>query len=442
MLNRVFIANRGEVALRILQACHEMDKQCVAGYTQVDSALIHIGLADDSICIGKKSYLQMNDIITAAKLTNCDSIHPGYGFLSENAAFAVKVEANNLAFIGPKPDQIKRLENKASVRQLMADCGLKVIPGSHARIANLDEALKASEEIGFPLLMKAAFGGGGRGIRLVKDAGKLSALWAEAEQEAEASFGRSEIYLEKFLDHARHIEIQLLGDGKGKMIHLGSRDCSIQKRHQKIIEEAPAPGIAPEKLNRLAQDSISALSGMHYRSAATLEFLYQDGEFYFLEVNARLQVEHPVTELITDADIVKAQLFIADTQALPWMQSDIELKGCSIECRINAEDAAFRPSPGMIQKFDPPGGNGVRVDSHIYAGYRVPHHYDSLLAKLIVRGVDRKEAIAKMIRALAEFRIEGVETSIPVLKEILQSKSFSRGEYTTSNAFERMLESH
>jgi len=442
MLNRVFIANRGEVALRILQACHEMGKQCVAGYTQVDSALIHIGMADDSICIGKKSYLQMNDIITAAKLTNCDSIHPGYGFLSENAAFASKVEANNLAFIGPKPDQIKRLENKARVRQLMSDCGLKVIPGSHASIANLDEALKASEEIGFPLLMKAAFGGGGRGIRLVKDAGKLSALWAEAEQEAEASFGRSEIYLEKFLDHARHIEIQLLGDGKGKVIHLGSRDCSIQKRHQKIIEEAPAPGIASEKLNSLAQDSISVLSGMHYRSAATLEFLYQDGEFYFLEINARLQVEHPVTELVTDADIVKAQLSIADTQALPWIQSEIALNGCSIECRINAEDAAFRPSPGMIQKFNPPGGNGVRVDSHIYAGYQVPHHYDSLLAKLIVRGVDRKEAIAKMIRALAEFRIEGVETSIPVLKEILQSKSFSQGEYTTSNAFERMLENH
>lgn len=431
MLQRVFIANRGEVALRILQACHEMGKECVAGYTQVDSKLMHIGLADDSICIGKQSYLQIDDIITAAKITDCDAIHPGYGFLSENAEFAEKVEANNLVFIGPTPDQIKRLENKATVRQLMSDCGLKVIPGSHANISNLDEALAASEEIGFPLLMKAAFGGGGRGIRLVKDAISIGALWAEAEHEAELNFGRSEIYLEKFLGRARHIEIQLLGDGNGNVIHLGSRDCSIQKRHQKIIEEAPAPGIDSGKLDNLAKDSVSVLSGMDYRSAATLEFLFQDGEFYFLEINARLQVEHPVTEFIADVDIVKAQLSIADTHELPWLQSEIELKGCSIECRINAEDAEFRPSPGTIHKFDPPGGNGVRVDSHIYAGYQVPHHYDSLLAKLIVRGVDRNEALAKMQRALEEFRIEGVETGIPLLKKIVRSQSFIRCEYTT-----------
>ncbi len=431
MLRKILIANRGEIALRILQACHEMGKQCVAPYTKVDSELRHLDLADSKICIGERSYMQIDDLISAAKLTGCDGIHPGYGLLSENADFAEKVEENNLKFIGPKPDQLRLLENKAKVRQVMADLGLQIIPGAESNVDDIETAKTLAKEITYPIVIKASFGGGGRGIRIIHREGELKDAYQEAAQEAAVIFGNSDLYMEKYFNNARHIEIQVLGDGKGKVIHLGSRDCSVQRRNQKLVEEAPAPNIDTIKLDELAMKSVSALSKLNYRSAATLEFLYQDDEFYFMEINPRLQVEHPVTEQVTGFDIVKAQLLIADTDELPWEQSQISLKGSAIECRINAEDACFKPSPGEITKIKTPSGNGIRLDSHIYAGYNVPHHYDSLLAKLIVLGSTRQEAVAKMQRALGEFDIQGIDTSISVLQEIVKDPDFVAGQYTT-----------
>ena len=415
--------------MRILQACHEMGKQVVAPYTQVDKHLKHLRFAEQSICIGKSSYLCIDDLITAAKISACDAIHPGYGFLSENAEFAAKAEDNGLVFIGPIAEQIKQLENKALVRQLMAAKGLQVIPGSEDSVLDLNEALNVAEKITYPVLMKASFGGGGRGIRLIQNRDQLSIAFSEARQEAQLNFGRGEVYLEKYLSQARHIEVQLLGDGTGSMVHLGTRDCSIQRRHQKLVEEAPAFGIDAESLNTLALKACDVLSSINYRSAATLEFLYQGGEFYFMEINVRLQVEHPVSEMISGIDIVKSQLSIADTGHLPFEQQDVSLRGCAIECRINAEDECFNASPGLIVSYDTPGGKGVRLDSHIYAGYDVPHHYDSLLAKLIVHGEDRQEAIAKMQRALSEIKIKGIATSIPVLANIVSRVEFVRGGY-------------
>jgi acetyl-CoA carboxylase biotin carboxylase subunit len=431
MLNKVFIANRGEIAFRILQTCHEMGKECVAAYAKVDAEQRHINLADDKICISHHDYLQIDNMISAAKITGCDAIHPGYGLLSENAEFAEKAEANDLVFIGPKPSHIKKLGDKASVRQLMSSYELSPLPGSVGRLGGLVEAKALAAEIGYPVLLKAAYGGGGRGIRLLKSEQSFDEIYHEALSEAQLSFGRSELYLEKYLSHARHIEIQVLGDGRGNVIHLGSRDCSIQRRHQKIIEEAPAPKIDAIELEKLAQNAVRAMSDLHYQSAATLEFLYQDGVFYFLEINTRIQVEHPITEMIYGVDLVKAQLTIADTQKLPYEQSDLKPRGCAIECRVNAENADFRPSPGLVTRFDPPCGNGVRVDSHVYAGYTVPHYYDSLLAKLVVHGVDRADAVVKMQRALREFQIDGIETGIDKLSDICRSSDFVLGNYDT-----------
>ena len=431
MLNKVFIANRGEIALRILQTCHEMGKKCVAAYAKVDSKQRHISLADDKICISHHDYLQIDNMISAAKITGCDAIHPGYGLLSENAEFAQKAESNGLVFIGPKPDHIKKLGDKASVRQLMSSYGLSPLPGSVGSLGSLVEAKSLAKEIGYPVLLKAAYGGGGRGIRMLKSEESFDDTYFEAVSEAQVNFGRGELYLEKYLSQARHIEIQVLGDGRGNVIHLGSRDCSIQRRHQKIIEEAPAPKIDAIKLENLAQNAVRAMSDLQYQSAATLEFLYQDDVFYFLEINTRIQVEHPITEMIYGVDLVKAQLSIADTQKLPYEQSDLRPRGCAIECRVNAEDANFLPCPGLVTRFDPPGGNGVRVDSHVYTGYEVPHYYDSLLAKLIVHGVDRPDAIVKMQRALAEFQIDGIETGIDKLSDICRSSDFVLGNYNT-----------
>ncbi|MFT7687169.1 MAG: acetyl-CoA carboxylase biotin carboxylase subunit [Candidatus Azotimanducaceae bacterium] len=431
MLQKVLIANRGEIALRILQTCHEMGKQCVAAYTKVDADLRHVSLADENICISRKDYLNADSLITAAKLTGCDSIHPGYGFLSENAEFAEKVEANGLVFIGPKHTHISELGDKASARQLMSSCGLSPLTGSVGSLKSLEEAKSLAADIGYPVLLKAAFGGGGRGIRLLESEEHFDNVYFEATSEAETNFGRGELYLEKYLSRARHIEIQILGDGKGEVIHLGSRDCSVQRRHQKIVEEAPAYKIDASLLEELAQKVVSAMSGLQYQSAATLEFLYQDNVFYFLEINTRIQVEHPITEMIYGVDLVKAQLLIADTEKLPYLQSDLSPRGCAIECRVNAEDANFRPSPGLVTRFDPPGGNGVRVDSHVYTGYRVPHYYDSLLAKLIVHGVDREDAIGKMQRALVEFKIEGIDTGLEKLLDICTSPEFVLGNYDT-----------
>jgi acetyl-CoA carboxylase biotin carboxylase subunit len=370
-------------------------------------------------------------MISAAKITGCDAIHPGYGLLSENAEFAQKAESNGLVFIGPKPSHIKKLGDKASVRQLMASYGLSPLPGSVGSLGSLVEAKSLAAEIGYPVLLKAAYGGGGRGIRLLKSEQSFDEIYFEAVSEAQANFGRGELYLEKYLSQARHIEIQVLGDGRGNVIHLGSRDCSIQRRHQKVIEEAPAPKIDAIKLEKLAQNAVRAMSDLQYQSAATLEFLYQDDVFYFLEIKTRIQGEHPITEMIYGVDLVKAQLSIADTQELPYEQSDLRPRGCAIECRVNAEDANFLPCPGLVTRFDPPGGNGVRVDSHVYAGYAVPHYYDSLLAKLIVHGVDRPDAIVKMQRALAEFQIDGIETGIDKLSDICRSSDFVLGNYNT-----------
>jgi acetyl-CoA carboxylase biotin carboxylase subunit len=367
----------------------------------------------------------------AAVAMNCDAVHPGYGLLSEDAEFADMVDAQGLIFVGPKPDHLRSLGDKSRARELMAAHGLRPIPGSDGSVLSLQAAIESANNIGYPLLMKASFGGGGRGIRLINDETELEGAYSEAKAEANVNFGRDELYLEKYLSDARHIEVQLLGDGQGTVVHLGTRDCSMQRRHQKIIEEAPAPGIDQNSLNALAESAASALGKLEYRNAATLEFLYQDGKFYFMEINPRLQVEHTITEMITGVDIVQAQLTIADSGVLPLTQEDVNLKGCSIECRINAEDRHFRASPGLIVKYEVPGGPGVRVDSHVYAGYLVPHHYDSLLAKLIVHGKNRNEAISRMYRALTEFRIEGVDTGISLLQEILANPDFEKGTYNT-----------
>ena len=431
-MRRILIANRGEIALRILRACHEMGKEVVGAYSQVDESLLHLDYADDIICIGKSSYLVPGDLIVAAKNTGCDAIHPGYGFLSENADFAEMVTANNLIFIGPDAEHIRQLGDKALARELMTEHGLRPVPGSHGAVQDLSQAERIAGELGYPILLKASFGGGGRGIRLVNHRRDLQQIYAEVRSEANIGFGRDEIYIEKYLDNARHIEIQILGDGKGKIIHLGSRDCSVQRRHQKLVEEAPAPGISPEVVAEIAAASSRVLAALNYKNAATVEFLYQDEQFYFLEINTRLQVEHPVTEMITGIDIVKAQLSIAETSELPWNQEDINLIGCAIECRINAEDARYQPSPGIVKEYRTPGGPGIRLDSHIYRGYTVPHQYDSLIGKLVTHGVDRNEALARMNRALLEFRIDGIETSIAVLRQIINRPEFIQARFTTS----------
>ncbi|MBV1878651.1 MAG: ATP-grasp domain-containing protein [Pseudomonadales bacterium] len=431
MLSRILIANRGEIALRILRSCHEMGKEVVAAYCQVDKHLRHLALADKTICIGQDSYLQPIELITAAKVTGCDAIHPGYGLLSEDAQFARLAFENGLAFIGPSADLILKLGDKLLAREALAKYGLKPISGSKQRLFTPLEAVNAASAVGYPCLLKAVFGGGGRGIRRIDSKLELLAVFAEAQQEAKASFGQQDLYIEKYLHNARHIEVQILGDGKGEVVHLGSRDCSVQRRHQKLIEEAPAPAIDAAMLEQIACQAGRAMAGLNYKNAATVEFLYAAEEFYFMEVNPRIQVEHPVTEMLTGIDIVKAQIAIADTGKIPITQADVALRGCSIEVRINAESDKFHASPGKVTKYEPPGGFGVRVDSHLYAGYVVPHQYDSLLAKLIVWAPTRPEALAKMRCSLAEFRLEGIETSIPVLKRILADRCFERGEYNT-----------
>ncbi|MEO2177380.1 MAG: acetyl-CoA carboxylase biotin carboxylase subunit [bacterium] len=434
MLRRVLIANRGEIALRILRACHEMGIEAIAAYTQVDKDLLHLQFADDTVCVDRSSYLCPENMVMAATTMNCDAIHPGYGLLSEDVEFAEMVVKNGLVFVGAKPEHLRALGDKSKARQVMASNGLQAIPGSSNSVLNLQEAVESARDIGYPLVIKATFGGGGRGIRLIHNESELVGVYSEARSEANVNFGRDELYLEKYLADARHIEVQVLGDGRGTVVHLGTRDCSIQRRHQKIIEEAPAPGIDSKSLDALANSAASALTRLDYQNAATLEFLYQDGEFYFMEINTRLQVEHPVTEMVAGVDIVQAQLSIADSGELPLTQEDVKIEGYSIECRINAEDANFNPSPGLVVRYDAPGGHGVRVDSHVYAGYLVPHHYDSLLAKLVVHGKNRNEAIARMRRALSEFRIEGIATGIPLLQEILASTDFLNGTYNTQTA--------
>jgi acetyl-CoA carboxylase biotin carboxylase subunit len=433
VIDKIIIANRGEIALRILRACRELGIKTVAVHSTADYSLKHVLLADESVCIGppasQKSYLNMPAIISAAEVTDSEAIHPGYGFLSENADFAERVEKSGFVFIGPKAEVIRMMGDKVSAIKVMKQHGVPCVPGSGDPLGpNADENLRIAKDIGYPVIIKASGGGGGRGMRVVHNVASLLNAINVTKAEALAAFGNDQVYMEKFLEKPRHIEFQVLADNYGNVIHLGERDCSMQRRHQKVIEEAPAPGITAKQRERMGDRVVDACRAVGYRSAGTLEFLYQDNEFYFIEMNTRIQVEHPVTELITGVDLVKAQLLIASGEKLPYVQRDIEIRGHAIECRINAEDAkTFMPSPGPINLYHPPGGPGIRVDSHIYSGYNVPPNYDSLIAKIIAHGDTRDTAIARMKNALSEMVIEGIRTNTALHQEIFNHAAFRQG---------------
>ena len=433
MLDKVVIANRGEIALRILRACHEIGIKTVAVHSKADDNLKHVLLADETVCIGPaesmNSYLDMPRIISAAEVTDAVAIHPGYGFLSENADFAERVESSGFTFIGPSSEAIRMMGDKVSAIKLMKKAGVPTVPGSDGALKDdPDENLRIARDIGYPVIIKASGGGGGKGMRVVHvEAALLNAI-ALTQAESRSAFNNDEVYMEKFLETPRHIEIQVLCDGQGNAIHLGERDCSMQRRHQKVIEEAPAPGITEDQRNYVGQRCIDACLEMGYRSAGTFEFLYQDNEFYFIEMNTRLQVEHPVTEMITGIDIVKEQLKIASGEKLAIKQEDVKIKGHAIECRMNAEDPkTFMPSPGDIKLWHMPGGPGIRIDSHIYSGYRVPPYYDSMIGKIIAFGNNRKSAMTRMENALKEIVVEGIKTNIPLHQEIFQHSAFKNG---------------
>ncbi len=434
MLKKVLIANRGEIALRIFRACRELGIKTVAVYSTADQDLMHVRLADEAVCIGPAnatdSYLNIPAVISAAEITDADAIHPGYGFLAENQDFAEQVEKSGFTFIGPTAEVIAMMGNKVSAIAAMQKAGIPCVPGSNGALGNDEnENRQMGEKIGYPVIIKAAGGGGGRGMRVVYSADTLLNSIAMTRTEAEAAFGNPKVYMEKFLEHPRHIEIQIIGDGKGHAIHLGERDCSMQRRHQKVLEEAPAPGISEEQRKFIGERCVKACEEMQYRGAGTFEFLYEKGEFYFIEMNTRVQVEHPVTEMITGVDIVKEQLRIASGMPLSLKQEDIHIRGHAIECRINAEDPkSFIPSPGNITLYHPPGGPGIRVDSHIYSGYRVPPYYDSMIGKVISYGETREIAIARMQNALEEILIEGIKTNIPLQHDILHDPEFAKGQ--------------
>ncbi len=433
MLDKVIIANRGEIALRILRACRELGIKTVAVHSTVDANLKHVLLADESVCIGPpasaKSYLNMPAIISAAELTDASAIHPGYGFLSENADFAERVTQSGFIFIGPKAETIRLMGDKVSAIKTMKAYGVPCVPGSGDPLGlDNDENLRIAKEIGYPVIIKASGGGGGRGMRVVYNSTTLLQSINVTRSEALAAFSNDQVYMEKFLEKPRHIEFQVLADHFGNVIHLGERDCSMQRRHQKVMEEAPAPGISDSQRQQMGACVVEACRAVGYCNAGTLEFLYQDKEFYFIEMNTRVQVEHPVTELVTGIDLVKAQLMIAGGEKLPWSQSDIVLRGHALECRINAEDAkTFMPSPGPVRLWHTPGGPGIRVDSHLYSGYSVPPNYDSLIAKLISFGDTRDTAIARMRNALSEMVIEGIKTNTALHQEVLSHAAFQQG---------------
>ena len=439
MIRKVLIANRGEIALRIIRTCKEMGIKTVAVYSDIDKNAIHTKIADEAICIGpaesKKSYLNVTNILEAACCTGADAIHPGFGFLSENAQFAKMCEESNIKFIGPSYKIIDLMGNKSNAKDLMKKAKVPVIPGSNGSIKSIREARNIANEIGYPVMLKAAAGGGGKGIRLVKNEEELDEAYNIVKQEAKASFNDDEIYIEKFIENPHHVEIQVLADEHGNSVHLGERDCSIQRRNQKIIEETPSPILDNKLRNKMGETAINAVKASKYFSSGTVEFLVDNHKnFYFMEMNTRIQVEHPITEAITGIDIIKEQINIASGKKLKYKQDDIKFNGHSIECRINAENPKknFMPCPGEIKKINLPGGNGIRVDTAVYAGYKIPPTYDSMIAKLIVHGKDRQEAIRKMQRALQEFIIEGIDTNIDFLREILNNKKFIDGEYDTS----------
>jgi acetyl-CoA carboxylase biotin carboxylase subunit len=433
MLDKIVIANRGEIALRILRACRELDIKTVAVHSTADNNLKHVLLADETVCIGPPpsplSYLNMPAIISAAEVTDSTGIHPGYGFLSENADFAERVEKSGFTFIGPKAETIRLMGDKVSAINVMKKAGVPCVPGSGGPLGtDADENLRVAREIGYPVIIKASGGGGGRGMRVVHAEAALLNAITVTQQEAGAAFGNPQVYMEKFLEKPRHIEFQVIADNYGNVVHLGERDCSMQRRHQKVIEEAPAPGIDAATRKRMGERVVQACREVGYRGAGTLEFLYQDNEFYFIEMNTRIQVEHPVTEMITGIDLVKTQLLVASGEKLPFTQEDIEWRGHAIECRINAEDAkTFMPSPGLVKRWHPPGGPGIRVDSHVYSGYTVPPNYDSMVGKLIAHGENRNVAIARMKNALAELVVDGIKTNTALHQEILSHSAFQEG---------------
>ena len=434
-IKKLLIANRGEIALRIHRACHEMGIKTVAVHSTADSDAMHVRLADEAICIGPPaatdSYLNVPNIISAAEISGADAIHPGYGFLSENAQFAEIVELHGLIFVGPKPEHIRTMGDKVEAKRTAGALGLPLVPGSDGAISDVEEARALAEAIGYPVIIKAASGGGGRGMKVCTSPDTLETLMQQAGREAKAAFGDATVYLEKYLGNPRHIEFQVFGDGEGQAIHLGERDCSLQRRHQKVLEEAPSPILSEEDRSRMGGIVARAMADMAYRGAGTIEFLWEDGEFYFIEMNTRLQVEHPVTEAITGIDLVREQIRVAEGRGLTFTQDEVRFRGHAIECRINAEDPhTFAPSPGTVKQYHAAGGMHVRVDSGLYAGYRVPPYYDSMIAKLIVFGNTRNGALRRLRRALEEMVIEGMKTTIPLHRALLDDPEFQRGEYT------------
>ncbi len=438
MFRKVLVANRGEIALRVIRACKELELQTVAVYSEVDRECLHTRFADDDVCIGRApsrdSYLNIPRIIAAAEITGADAIHPGYGFLAENAEFADMVRASNITFIGPTSEQIRQIGDKAAARKLAQKLKVATVPGSPGPVAEVDEAVKVGRKIGFPVIIKAAAGGGGKGMRVAQDEEQLPQAFSLAKQEALAAFGSDEVYVEKYLARPRHVEIQVMGDTHGRIMHLCERDCSVQRRHQKLIEEAPSPAVDQTLRHSLGEAAVRLAEAIGYVGAGTVEFLVdEDGAFYFMEMNTRIQVEHPVTEMCTNFDLVKEQIRVAAGEPLSFVLNGERLRGHAIECRVNAEDPArnFQPSPGTITAYHPPGGPGVRVDTHIYAGYTVPPYYDSLLAKVIVHGNTRAEALTRMRQALDSFIIEGVTTTIAFLGRVMRHADFVAGRVDT-----------
>ncbi len=436
MIKKLLIANRGEIALRIVRACKEMGVQSVAVHSTADANSMAVRLADESVCIGppssKDSYLNIHAILSAATLTNADAIHPGYGFLSENAEFARITEEHGFTFVGPSPEHIENMGDKVMAKKTVKSFGLPVVPGSAGGVDNVEEATKVANDMGLPVIIKAASGGGGKGMQVVNDIKELPELFTRARTEAKANFGDDTVYIEKFLANPRHIEIQVFGDSHGNAVHLGERDCSIQRRHQKLIEEAPSPVLSKEKREEIGKLAANTIQKMGYEGAGTIEFLYEDDKFYFMEMNTRIQVEHPVTEMVTGVDLIAEQIRVAGGKKLSVSQDEIQLKGHAIELRVNAEDPEhdFRPSPGTITQFHAPGGLGVRFDSAIYTGYSIPPYYDSMIGKLIVYGSNREECIRRLRRSIVETVVDGVKTTLPLHDWILQQGDFLSGNYT------------
>ncbi len=435
MFGKILIANRGEIALRIQRACRELGIPTVAVHSTADVDAMHVRLADESVCIGppsaRESYLNIPAILSAAAVTGADAIHPGYGFLSENAGFAEMVETHGMTFIGPSPAHIRMMGDKISAKTAMAGLGVPLVPGSDGAVSDMTEAAAIAATIGYPVLIKAAAGGGGRGMKVAHSADELEEAWTVARTEARTAFGNDSVYMEKYLDRPRHIELQVMADNHGAVVHFGERDCSLQRRHQKLLEEAGSPALTPAERDALGAVVTQGLRTLGYRNAGTLEFLYQDGQFAFIEMNTRLQVEHPVTEMVCGVDLVREQIRVAAGHPLGYTQADVRFSGHAIECRVTAEDPdTFMPTPGRVDLFHAPGGLGVRVDSALYAGYVVPPYYDSMIAKLIVHAPTRPEALARMRRALGEFAIQGIKTTLPLHRRIMDAPEFVAGDYT------------